>query len=256
MKQTFTTYEIGATLTYEELLATAKECGFAGVEFRTGHVHAHGIEIDMTPEERLRARRAAEDMYLEVSCLNTPCSFHDKKTYAENIEEAKREAVLAHDLGCGRIRVFGNVIPDGEDAESCVARVAEALKDVAAYAEPLEVDILLEMHGQFNFWGYCVPAVRAAGMPNVGLMYNCDSRDLVGGSVRETFGRVKQYVRHVHLRNIESDFPFLELFRELLKMDYDGYVSAEITASPDAKRVLKMHSLCVNTLFALAEKTL
>ena len=256
MKQTFTTYEIGAEFTCGELFAIAGECGFAGVEFRTGNVHKHGVELEMTAAERLMTRRAAEDLYLEISCLNTPYSFHDKNTLSENVESAKLSAKLAHDLGCGRIRVFGNVIPDGENASDCVGRVAGALRDIAAFAEPLGVDVLLEMHGQFNFWGYCLPAVEKTGMPNVGLLYNCDERDLVGPSVADTFGRVKKHVRHVHLRNIESDYPFLELFRELIKMDYDGYVSAEITASPDPMRVLKMHSLCVRTLFELAEKTL
>jgi len=255
MKQTFTTYDIARDFKYAELFQIAKECGYAGVEFRIGNIHKHGVELSMTPGERAAVRRAAEDLYLEVSCVNTPYRYDDKDKLNENIEGSKQAAKLASDLGCGRIRVFGNDIPKGADARAVVAQVAAALAEVAAYAESLGVDVLLEMHGQFNYWGYALPAVEAAGMKNIGILYNCDDRDLVGGSVLETFGRVKSYVRHVHLHNVESKFPYAELFAELVKMDYNGYVSAEISYSSDAKRVLALHAACVRALIALARKT-
>ena len=256
MKLGFTTYEIGMTQHYTELYKYAKQGGYAGLEFRIGNVHRHGIELEMTEEERIAARRLAEDMYLEISCLNTPYEFHKKgEELRASIEGGKASAKLAYDLGCKRIRLFGNIIPEGVNAQKCVDGVAEAIKEVAEYAASLDVDCLLEMHGQFNFWGYCLAVVEKIGMDNVGLLYNCDFRDLCGGSMRETFSRVKDYVRHVHLKDLESNYPFLQLFEELTKMNYQNYVSAEIKASSDPARVLGLNAIAVRNYIELAKYT-
>jgi sugar phosphate isomerase/epimerase len=256
MKLAFTTYEIGMTQHYTELYDFAKKGGYAGLEFRIGNVHKHGIELDMTKEERIAARRKAEDMYLEISCLNTPYEFHKSgEELRASIDGAKASATLANDLGCKRIRLFGNIIPQGANAQETVENVAAAIKEVAEFAAPLGVDCLLEMHGQFNFWGYCVPVVEKINMDNVGLMYNCDHRDPCGPSIRETFSRVRKYIRHVHLKDLESNFPFLQLFEELVKMGYENFVSAEIKASSDPGRVLALNAIAVRNYIELAKYT-
>jgi len=256
MKLTFTSYQIGTTQGYKELFELAKKTGYAGVEFRTGNVHNHGIEIGMTSAQRIEARRFAEDMYMEVSCLNTGLMFHKSgDELKKEIEDGKALSKLASDLGCRRIRIFGNIIPDGMNAQECVENVASAIKQVAEFAAELDVDVLLEMHAQFNFWGYALPVVEKIGMPNVGLLYNCDNRDLCGPSMRETFSRVRQYIRHVHLHDLDSGYPYLQLFEELYKMDYEGYVSGEIRGSSDPERVLSLYAIAVRNFIELAKYT-
>ena len=39
------------------------------------------------------------------------------------------------------------------------------------------------MHGQFNYWHFARGAVERAAHDGVGLVYNCDVRDIVGGSI-------------------------------------------------------------------------
>ena len=251
MKLSYTTYLIGAGLSFDESVGLALSTGCAGIEFRTGNIFPHGVETSLTPEQRREKRRAIEDKYLEVSCLNSQFELHyaDAAQRRAAVEGIGEMAGLAADLGCPSVRVFGNMIPEGVNAQDCVKYVGEALGEAARLAAPYGVDILLEMHGQYNYWGYALPAIKYAGMPNTGILYNCDNRDLVGGSIRETFSRVKRYVRHVHMHDFGMGYPYLQLFEELALMDYEGYVSAEINGSSEPARVLGLHNECVRALY-------
>jgi len=254
MKLSYTTYMIGAGLSFEQSVELALATGCAGIEFRTGNIFPHGVEVSLTSAQRKEKRRYIEDRYLEVSCLNSQFELHnpDAKEREKVVEDIGRMAKLASDLGCPFVRVFGNNIPEGVNAQSCVQYVGEALGKAADLAAPYGVDILLEMHGQYNYWGYALPALKEAGRPNAGILYNCDNRDLVGGSVAETFSRVKDFVRHVHMHDVNKGYPYVQLFEELVRMGYGGYISAEIDGSAEPTRVLAIHNQCVRALYDLA----
>ncbi len=254
MKLSFTSVSIGKDLTFEQCLALAKDSGCAGLEFRTGNVFPHGIEVSLSKEERKTRRRQVEDQYLEVACLNSQYELHNPEAAERRkiVDGVAATAELAADLGCRMVRVFGNNVPAGVNAQDCVAYVAETLGQMADKAAPLGVTILLEMHGQFNYWGYTLPAVQAAGRANAAVLYNCDNRDLVSGNARETFLRVKPYVKHIHMHDVGREYPYLQLFEELVRMDYQGYLSAEIDGSSDPTRVMKLHNTAVRALIDLA----
>jgi sugar phosphate isomerase/epimerase len=245
---------IGAKLNFEESIELALATGCAGIEFRTGGIFPHGVEISLAPGQRRAMRRIFEDKYLEVSCLNSQYELHepDAAKRGKVVENIGKTAELAADLGCPLVRVFGNNIPEGVNAQDCVRYVGEALAAAADLAAPYGVEILLEMHGQFNFWGYALGAVQYADRPNAGILYNCDMRDLVGKGVRETFSRVKNYVRHVHMHDFSAGYPYVQLFEELARMAYEGYISAEINGSSEPERVLGIHNECVRAMYDLA----
>jgi sugar phosphate isomerase/epimerase len=246
-------------LNFDESIALAKASGCAGIDFRTGspppYTFDHGVELERTAEERKQMRRKLEDNYLEIASLNTDYRFEslDLTERQRNIDKAKLECELAHDLGCSRIRVFGNAIRT-EDARDCVAYVAKSLAEVADHAAPLGVTVMLEMHGQFNYWGYALEAMRLADRPNVGILYNCDARDLLNGSCIETFKRVEKYVRHIHMHDLSGPYPYVELFEELIRIGYDGYLSAEIKETPDPTRVMVLHNIGVRALIEIARR--
>ena len=112
------------------------------------------------------------------------------------------------------------------------------------FAAPFGVDVLLEMHGQFNYWGFARSAVEHADHARVGLVYNSDERDLVAGSVTSTYRHVRHLIRHVHLHDFTGGFPYPELF-ELLQTDgYDDYLSSEIElrGEPTREQYLAMYA--------------
>ncbi|NLT41985.1 MAG: sugar phosphate isomerase/epimerase [Anaerolineae bacterium] len=245
MKLALLTYNLAKTWDFDRIVKAAKDYGFAGIEFRVEANHEHGVELERTAQERREIRNRIEDAYLEVACIGTSSRFEtpDEGQRRQIIDRTKRYIELASDLGCERIRVFGNDIPAGVDRGECVQWVGESLRELGEFAEPHNVDVLLEMHGQFNYWGFSRAAVDIADHPNVAIVYNCDPRDMVAGSVVDTYNRVSHYIRHVHLHAFVGPYPYPELF-DLLQMDeYDGYCSSEVDQEvPTVEHFLGMYA--------------
>jgi sugar phosphate isomerase/epimerase len=230
MKLSLDTYSIGADLSLRDLIDLLPANGIEGVEFRCDHGQKHGVELDTSPQERRRIRTLLHEAGIEVACLSTGERFDspDPSVRKAAIERTLQFVDLAADLGCGRIRVFGNDFPEGVPKPQVVQYVGESLRACGQHAEGKGVDVLLEMHGQFYYWEYCLGAVQIAGHPNVAINYNCDKRDLVDGSVAYTFGQVQEHVRHVHLHDLEDTaFPYKELFGLLKGIGYQGFCSLE-----------------------------
>lgn len=238
MKLCLNTYNLGKNLSAEEMIELCSKYGYAGIEFRTEKGHAHGVELG-TPIARLKEiRLKMEDAYIETASIATGCRFEspDESVRKQNIENAKRHVEIAKIMDCKRIRVFGNLFPQGIDRETHVGWVGEALREIAEFAQPFGVDVLLEMHQDFNYWKYAVNAVKLADMPNVGIVYNCDPRDIVGSSIAPTYSNIRKYLRHIHMHCFLRAFPYKELFGLLKKDGYEGFLSAEVdeeTNEPD-----------------------
>ncbi len=230
MKLSLDTYSIGTDLSLPDLLDLLPANGFDGVEFRCEASQRHGVELETSPEERRRIRALLECSGIEVACLSTGQRYEspDPAVRQAAIARTQQFVDLAADLGCGRIRVFGNDFPEGVPKPQVVQYVGESLRACGQYAEGKGVDVLLEMHGEFYYWEYCLGAVQVADLPNVAINYNCDVRDLVNGSVAYTFSHVQDHVRHVHMHELESPtFPYKELFGILKDIDYGGFCSLE-----------------------------
>jgi sugar phosphate isomerase/epimerase len=265
VKLALLTYNMARTLDLPKLVELARQGGFAGIEFRAEANHAHGVELDTSPAQRLEIRNALQDAYLEPACIGLSSRFDtpDTRRRDEVVEHTRRFLDLAAAIGCRRLRVFGNDMPkagaDGgpaPDRDDVVRYVGEALRSLGEAAEPYGVDILLEMHGQFNYWQFSLRAVEHAGHPRVGLVYNCDLRDLVGGSCAATYERVKRLLRHVHMHAFTRGFPYPELFALLQRDGYQGYCSSEIDATePTREDYLLMYAQLFRAWSALAAAT-
>ncbi|MEV7004998.1 sugar phosphate isomerase/epimerase family protein [Streptosporangium sp. NPDC051022] len=230
MKFSLLSYQIAKSWDLDTMIEKAKKHGFAALEFRAEYDQSHGVELETTLEQRRAIRQRIQAAYLEVAGVSCSQRFEstDPRVRAEAVERSKGFADLAADLEAGWVRVCGNTIPDGVDKDTAVAYVAESLAEVADHCAGRGVDLLLEMHGEFNNWNYCLKALELAGRDNIGLLYNSDVRDLVYGSIEPTFDRVKHLIRHVHLHDLASGYPYEELLGLLRASGFDGYVSPEI----------------------------
>ena len=238
VKLSLLTYDLARTWSLPKLIEVARSCGYAGIEFRSDAGHQHSAELDRTASERRRIREQLEDAYLEAVGIGTGCKFQapDPSERAANIEQAKRFIELAADIGSKRVRVFGNDIPPGVKRDDCIRYVGESLRALGEFAEPFGVDVLLEMHGQFNYWKFARAAVEIAGHPRVGIVYNSDTRDMIAGSIAAAYAEVRTQVRHVHLHAFSGSFPYPELFALLAADGYRGYLSSEVEEIDDRLR--------------------
>ena len=253
MKLSLDTYSICQTMTLEHLLGVLTANGFDAVEFRCEAGQAHGIELEAGPARRRELRHRIEQAGLAVSVLSTGQRFEspDPQVRAAAIERSKRFVALADDMGASGIRVFGNDFPEGSDRDEVVRYVGESLREIGEFAAGTEVMVLLEMHGQFYYWEYALGAVQIADHPHVALNYNSDPRDLVDGSVAFVMDKVGDRLAHVHLHDLAEDFPYLDLFRELIARGYDRYASLELTYSGgDPDSVIRLTAALYRALMA------
>lgn len=254
MKLGLNTYSICQEMTFEHLLALLTGNRFEAVEFRCEAGQAHGVELEAGPAKRREIRHRIEQAGLMVSVVSTSQRFEspDLAIRAAAVERSKRYVELADDLGARGVRVFGNDFPQGVAREDVVRYVGESLREVGEFAEGTDVRVLLEMHGQFNYWEYCLGAVEIANHPSVALNYNSDKRDLVDGSVAFVLGKVGSQIRHVHVHDLaDEEFPYLELLRHLKDADYQGFVSLELGYSGgDPDSVIRLNAALYRALVA------
>ncbi len=262
MKLSLLTYNMARTWELPRLLEFARHGGYAAIELRAEANHRHGIELETTPQERREIRDRIQDAYLDVSCIGLSSRFDtpDSARRREVVERTKAYVELAAAVSCRRLRVFGNDMPkagpDGDappDRETVIGYVADALRELAEFAAPQGVEILLEMHGQFNYWHFARGAVERAAHDGVGLVYNCDVRDIVGGSIAATYERVRHLIRHVHMHAFTRGYPYPELFGLLQRDGYTGYCASEIDQEvPTPEDYLLMYGQLFRAWQALA----
>jgi len=252
MKLSIMTYQIAKDWDLETYLDVAATTGCAGVEFRVELGYKHGVELERTPEERQAIKETCAQAGIDVACIATGCRFHfpEPEKRAQQVALAKQYVQLAADLGSSRIRVFGNDLPADVEKRRVVGFVGNSLREIAEFAAPLGVDVLLEMHGDFNDWRTAQVAAKWANHAGVGIIYNCDMRDLVDGSVKECFEGVHHLIRHVHFHSLLADYPYKELLQLLKDDGYDGFLSAELPASDDPETVMALSARLMNEYIA------
>jgi sugar phosphate isomerase/epimerase len=239
------TYNMARHWDLATLLAKAKGLGFAGVELRTDQGHAHGVELALTKPERAKVRAQVEASGVALCGLSSGCKYDapEEAELRRHVDQTKALIGLSADVGAPGLKVFGNNFHEdrGISRDVTMAQVGDALKECAQFARPLGVELRFEMHADFNPWKYAVRVVELTDEPNVSLIYNCDARDLVAGSLADTWSHIAPYVRHVHLHDLTDEFPYRELFRLLTQSQYTGYTSAELPDSTDPERVLRYY---------------
>jgi len=245
MKLSLLTYLLGKDMDLPELLAVCRTAGIPGIEFRAELDHKHGVELERTPDERAEIRQRCADAGVAVACVATGCKFEyaaaDKRQ--EDIDRAQRYVDLAADVGAPRIRVFGNAFSDESISKAeVVENVGLALRAIAEHGATRDVDVCLEMHGDFYWWEHTLNAVRIADHPRVGIVHNCDPREMRSGPIANFYDPVKTYVRHVHMHDLENGYPYQALMAMLQRDGYSGYFSLEAGASEEPRRLIAIYA--------------
>jgi len=151
MKLSLMTYGLGQELGLDEMLDTLVRHGYAGVEFRVDLKQEHGVEPELTAAERETVKAKCAEAGVAIVSIASGNRFHqqDAVEMQGNVARAKQVIQLAADLDAPLVRVFGNNFPEGVEREAVMRQVADCLSDLGDFAQPLGVDVDLEMHGEF-----------------------------------------------------------------------------------------------------------
>jgi len=236
------TYNVLAQWDLETIIKKLEEAGFAAVELRTEH--KHGVEPSMPKPDREKVRERFAKSKVRLLSFGSTCEFHspDPAVRRKHIDTCKQFIDLAHDTGAWGVKVRPNGIPKEVGEAQTVKNIAEALRECGDYAGRMGVEIWMEVHGRDTQ----NPPVSAAIMnatnhPQVGACWNSNPTDLVNGSIRPSFDLLKKHIRHVHINELASNYPYRELFSLLRSINYNRYTLCEAQASAEPERFLRWY---------------
>ncbi len=239
-------WRLPSQMTLDETLKLCQEGGMASIEFLTQADFKQGVELELDKAGRAEVRKKCEDAGIAIAAMAILDKYDmpDEKVRRENLDRSKKYVELAKDIGAPKIRALGDRLhEDTEPKEKTIARVADALRELAEFAQGHGVEIDLEMHNKFTPVDVCLPTIEQANHPNLGLVHNSHlvPEDIPDGSVRPSWERVKKHIRHVHFHQLHSPkFPYREWVKLLRDEGYDGYCSLELPESQDPVTVLQL----------------
>ena len=245
MKLGMVTYNMGKEMTCPQLIKFCQETGLKGVELRT--THAHGVEVELTKEQRAEIKKLFQDSGIEIAGLGSAFEYHSKDPaeVKKNIEGSIAYAQLAADIGAPGIKVRPNGLHKDVPVEQTCQQIGKALRQVAVFAEGIGVQVRLEVHGG---GGSAEPPnirkmIDYADHPNALVCWNSNSGEQdEKGSIQTNFDLLKDKIALAHITEIGVyQYPWQQLFNNLKAMNYQGYCLAEIAYNPEPERFMKYY---------------
>lgn len=229
---------------FEESIPKAAKLGFQGVELALKRAE----ELDPP-----HIRKLLEEHELEVSCISTGQVFadggltltHERPLERERAKEVFREFIdLASEFGkivnIGRVRG-----PVGDrDPKEVEELFAAVVGDLCRYALPKGVTLILEPVNRYeidfvNSLEEGVRLITKIGMSNMMLMPDVFHMNIEDRTIGPELRRNIHAVKYIHLADSNRLAPgqghldFNDIFCNLQKAGYDGWLAVEILPVPD-----------------------
>ena len=254
MKICLNTYNLLGKKKLDEIIDLCVKNGIGGIEFSIGYGHAHGVEFETDAASLREMSEKIMRAGLETVSIASYCRFdgQHERDLTENFELAKKGIECACNMGSRLFRFVGNDLPSFMPRDKFVERVSGYMSELADYARPFGVEVLLNMHGSFNYRHDVGRVIELSGKSNCGLVYNCDDSDIVGASLEIVMDRVGLHIKHVHMHELTAGYPYIELFKYLKKQDYKGWYSIVVDEpSLECKRFISYYTALARAWYDL-----
>lgn len=229
--------------TLEEAADAAVAMGYQGLELRTLGAGSTGLRGDPIFSHPQTIRRLLGGCGLQAVCLSTSISLHDPSAGAmrENRVAAIRALDLAAALECRAVRVFAGSTPAGYSRANLLQLIADQAQELAAHAEQLGVDLLLENAGQLHKAHDWWRVLAMLNRPSVGMLWNVGLATMAGESPAISVPGLNSRIRLVRVldwtvnaSNARTLAPLGQgkaeiehLIKRLMGIGYTGFVSVE-----------------------------
>jgi len=233
------TYNICKDWDLETLITNLEKAGFEAVELRTQH--AHKVEPTISAAEREKVKQRFARSKVRLLSFGTTAEFQspDPAIRVKNVADAKAFIDLAHDTGAWGVKVRPNGFPPNADKDATIRNIGESLRELGEFGAGKGVEIWLEVHGKETQNPPVAAAImRATKHPNVGLCWNSNPTDLIGGSIKANFDLLRPWIKNVHINELAGPYPYRELFSLLRKSGYERYTLCEVAESKEPERFL------------------
>ena len=219
----------------DEILELCTRFGISALEIRgIGGVLDNRLIPDFSTDRLADTAERFKTVGVTPLILGTSCSFHEKENFDSAVNEGKAAVLTAAELGARGIRVFGNNL--GENPAESTARVIDGIRRICS--EKADVDVLLEVHGDFNTVRALMPVVSVLkDEKHFGLIWDiCHTQKTYGENWREFYDTFRPFIRHVHIKDIKGDalvlpgdgeIPIKAIVSQMISDGYSGAFSLE-----------------------------
>nr|CAX69039.1 Putative uncharacterized protein AP endonuclease family 2 [uncultured bacterium] len=225
------TYQWGMDWDIPTMIANLEKAKVYGVELRTQSKYAHGVELELSGEQRDEVKKRFADS--QVAIVAVACSermdWPEAEKLKASIEASKKYLQLSHDIGSKSLRVFPNQFHPNVAHEKTIEQIAKAVDELGAFAAGMGQRVDLESHGPAGELATMAAIMKLVTHPAVGVRLNCDARDTKGEGLTANFNPVKdRLAKTVHLHNMKNaTFPYQEQVNLLVKAGWDGWALME-----------------------------
>jgi sugar phosphate isomerase/epimerase len=229
---------------WKTILDQADRLGYAAIELR-------GVagEMDLPKVPELSGSRIAESkrdvaaLGLVISDLGASAHMHEKDpaARAKQLDEGRRFIDLAHALGVKYVRMFGDKMPEGESRDDVLRRVVDGFREMAAYAKPAGVVVIIESHGDFTRSKDLEEILTSVNSDAFALLWDAHHTFVTAGEQpADTYAKLGRWIRHTHLKDSKpegaerryvltgtGEVPVKEQVKVLAGAKYPGYYCFE-----------------------------
>jgi sugar phosphate isomerase/epimerase len=225
----------------ETIIAKASEYGYDGIEWRGGP-HGH-LQPDMPTTTRTRLRGQCSDAGLTSLAVTAYTSFvsNSAKERQDNVDELRRYADLAAEIGAHYVRAFLGELPEGTKRDPGIYQnISDCLNAASEYADSVAVKIAVEPHDDFVRSPTLVPILSRVPHPALRVIWDIGNAFAAGEEPAEGFDLLKDRLAYVQVKDGkgrnpdwqlcsvgEGDLPLDQAFELLLAHDFQDAFSIE-----------------------------
>jgi sugar phosphate isomerase/epimerase len=226
----------------QTVIAKASEFGYDGIEWRGGR-QGH-IQPAMPTAQKVALRQRCSDAGLMVLAVTAYTSFvsSSAKERQANVDEVRRYADLAAELGAHYVRVFlGELRADTNSDTSMYENIANCLIAASKHAFSVGVRIAIEPHDNFARSSAVAPVLnRTRSQSALDVIWDIGNAFATGENLAEGFELLKDRLAYVQVKDGrkhgavwqlcslgQGDVPLDQAFELLLADGYQGALSVE-----------------------------
>jgi len=232
---------LSGKLTIEALLEFCRENHIDGLEV----VDIDLIDISL---EKLRdIKRQADAMGIEISCLSLE---HDLSRYSaearqDDVNKVLRWMSYAQALGVKLVRVFTGRDKVGVPYDQQAQWVYDGLTQLAAKAEELQIDLVLENHNNIcKSADEILDVIEKIGSPRLFtcpdpynyIWSNQEKRAIYKESIYDDIGKILPYAKNYHMKVTKVDDSGEDIYmdcgrwlNQMQEYGYEGYWTIEFS---------------------------
>jgi sugar phosphate isomerase/epimerase len=248
-------------LSLDDFLNKARLLGFDAVMLMAKRPHLSVLDFDAAARRRLRERLT--ELNLQIACLAGYTDFcmgadrPDIPTREMQIVYVRELCQLAHELGCGLVRVFTGFEQSGASFQQQWDWCVDGLRECARLAAPLEVTIGVQNHHDIaGHWESLLDLLTDINEPNCKAMFDAWAPALHGSDPAAAIKELAPFLVHTTaadyvrrprfryqpalvnyareadaIRAVPMGEGFIDyraFFRALKEVGYQGYVAYEM----------------------------